>query len=108
MQAGLAAFRQVLADLRWVEGRNLRIDHRWFHGDEPGFDKAAAQNVASNERQVLGRIRVRDEAGGRHTLIGVAAAWTHDGGNAIDNVQIRDLVAVVIPVGRDFVANPEI
>jgi hypothetical protein len=31
-QARLQAFRQGLADLSWVEGRNLHIDVRWAGG----------------------------------------------------------------------------
>ena len=32
-QTRVAAFRQALAELGWVEGRNLRIDWRWTGGD---------------------------------------------------------------------------
>jgi len=40
-QARIAAFRQGLADLGWVEGRNIRIDARW-----PGADFARQQTQA--------------------------------------------------------------
>jgi putative ABC transport system substrate-binding protein len=30
---GLSAFTQALADLGWTDGRNVRIDPRWFGGD---------------------------------------------------------------------------
>jgi len=32
-QTGLTAFRQELARLGWIEGRNVLIDHRWANGD---------------------------------------------------------------------------
>src|SRR5262245_48398224 len=32
-QARLQAFREGLADLRWLEGRNLRFDVRWAGSD---------------------------------------------------------------------------
>jgi putative ABC transport system substrate-binding protein len=32
-QARLAAFRQGLAAVRWIEGNNLQIDVRWSAGD---------------------------------------------------------------------------
>jgi putative ABC transport system substrate-binding protein len=32
-RAGLSAFTQALADLGWTDGRNVRIDLRWFGED---------------------------------------------------------------------------
>jgi len=32
-QARVAAFRQALAELEWIEGRNLKIEWRWTGGD---------------------------------------------------------------------------
>ena len=32
-QGSVASFRDALAKLGWVEGRNLRIDYRWAGGD---------------------------------------------------------------------------
>jgi putative ABC transport system substrate-binding protein len=29
----LSAFTQALADLGWADGRNVRIDPRWYGGD---------------------------------------------------------------------------
>src|SRR2546423_1208520 len=40
-QARLQAFRQALADLGWVEGRNLRMDVRWA-----GIELAAQRSLA--------------------------------------------------------------
>ena len=33
VQSGIAAFREGLAMLGWIEGRNLRIDYRFASGD---------------------------------------------------------------------------
>jgi ABC-type uncharacterized transport system substrate-binding protein len=33
MQARVGAFRQALEELRWAEGRNLKIEWRWTGGD---------------------------------------------------------------------------
>jgi putative ABC transport system substrate-binding protein len=41
-----AAFRQRLAELGWIEGRNLRIDYRWAAGDLDLHRKYAAELLA--------------------------------------------------------------
>jgi putative ABC transport system substrate-binding protein len=33
LKPAISAFTQALADLGWVDGRNVRIDARWFGGD---------------------------------------------------------------------------
>jgi putative ABC transport system substrate-binding protein len=45
-KATLASFRQGLSDLGWVEGRNLRIDYRWYTGDNDRYARDAAELVA--------------------------------------------------------------
>jgi putative tryptophan/tyrosine transport system substrate-binding protein len=45
-QASAAALRQTLGELRWVEGRNIRIDTRWA-----GADPTKARNFA---RELVG------------------------------------------------------
>jgi putative ABC transport system substrate-binding protein len=45
-QAYLGAFRQVLQQLGWAEGRNLRIESRWSAGDAGNARKYAAELVA--------------------------------------------------------------
>jgi putative ABC transport system substrate-binding protein len=44
--ASIAAFRQGMSDMGWVEGRNLRIDYRWYEGDMGQFNNDAAELVA--------------------------------------------------------------
>ena len=45
-QARVAAFRQGLQDLKWVEGRNIRIDIRWGTGDATRVKAYAAELVS--------------------------------------------------------------
>src|SRR6266571_3278003 len=45
-QGWLQAFRQGLADLGWVEGRNLRIDVRWAGPDVAPQQRDARELVA--------------------------------------------------------------
>jgi putative ABC transport system substrate-binding protein len=40
------AFLQGLQRSGWIEGRNIRIDHRWGGGDADNFRKYAAELVA--------------------------------------------------------------
>jgi putative ABC transport system substrate-binding protein len=45
-QAETAAFLQGMQRLGWIEGGNLRIDHRWAGGDAVALHKDAAELVA--------------------------------------------------------------
>jgi putative ABC transport system substrate-binding protein len=45
-QARLAAFLQVLQQLGWTDGRNLRIDYRWGLGDANNIRRYAAELAA--------------------------------------------------------------
>jgi putative tryptophan/tyrosine transport system substrate-binding protein len=45
-QARIAAFRQGLTDLGWVDGRNLRIEYRWAAGDADRIREYTAELVA--------------------------------------------------------------
>jgi putative ABC transport system substrate-binding protein len=73
-QARLAAFTQVLKQLGWSEGRNLRIDTRWATADD--IRRHAAELAALHERKMAGAAQ-RDRAqcdtsggpsGSRHSL----------------------------------------
>jgi putative ABC transport system substrate-binding protein len=46
LQARLAAFQQVLQQLGWTDGRNVRIDYRWGAGSADNTRKYAAELVA--------------------------------------------------------------
>jgi putative ABC transport system substrate-binding protein len=45
-QANMAAFLQVLQQLGWTEGRNVRIDYRWGLGNADNIRKYAAELAA--------------------------------------------------------------
>src|SRR5215471_13080584 len=51
-QANMAAWRQELAKLWWVEGRNLRIDLRHTHGD-PDLMRAYAAELVGFDPDVI-------------------------------------------------------
>ena len=46
MQRSMAAFRQHLRDLGWVEGRNIRLEMRWADGNADRLPTLAADLVA--------------------------------------------------------------
>jgi putative ABC transport system substrate-binding protein len=52
-QVRLAAFRQVLRQLGWIEGRNIRIDERWGAGNPETLRTYVAELVASAPDAVL-------------------------------------------------------
>jgi putative ABC transport system substrate-binding protein len=52
-QARFAAFRQGLADLGWVEGRNLRLDVRWAGPDVASQQSQARELVALTPEVIL-------------------------------------------------------
>ena len=45
-QVRVAAFRQILQQLGWTDGRNLEIDVRWSEGDLQRIRKNAADLAA--------------------------------------------------------------
>ena len=45
-KAFVAAFRQALQELGWVDGRNVRIDMRWGGGNRERYRKYAAELAA--------------------------------------------------------------
>jgi putative tryptophan/tyrosine transport system substrate-binding protein len=64
----LAAFRQGLAELGWVEGRNIRIDVRWAGSDAGRADALAKELVALKPDVLLARstpttVALKNEAG---------------------------------------------
>ena len=45
-QALIAAFREGLQKLGWIDGRNVRIEYRWGGGDAERFRRYAVELVA--------------------------------------------------------------
>src|ERR671936_200605 len=48
----ISAFTQALADLGWTDGRNVRIDHRWF-GDDSNRIRALAQELVGLQPDII-------------------------------------------------------
>ena len=53
IQARLAAFRQVLQQLGWTEGRNVRTESRWGAGNADNTRKYAAELAALTPDVIL-------------------------------------------------------
>src|SRR5262245_55562668 len=45
-QAGLAVFKEILHQLDWVDGRNMRLEIRWARGDPAEARRGAEELVA--------------------------------------------------------------
>jgi putative tryptophan/tyrosine transport system substrate-binding protein len=52
-QARIAAFEEVLRQLGWTDGRNVRIEHRWGGGDPDNIRKQAAELAALTPDVIL-------------------------------------------------------
>jgi putative ABC transport system substrate-binding protein len=48
----VSAFTQALADLGWTDGRNLRMDNRWF-GDDINRMRAFAQELVGLQPDII-------------------------------------------------------
>src|SRR5262249_10325764 len=48
----ISAFTQALADLGWTEGRNVRMDLRWY-GDDTNRTRALAQELVGLQPDVI-------------------------------------------------------
>jgi putative ABC transport system substrate-binding protein len=48
----VSAFTQALADLGWTDGRNLRIDLRWYGNDNPRA-RALAQELVGLQPDII-------------------------------------------------------
>ena len=52
-KARLAAFRQSLEQLGWIDGRNVRIDTKWADGDVERIRRLATEMVAQSPDVIL-------------------------------------------------------
>jgi len=52
-QAFVAAFRDSLRQLGWIEGRNIRIDRRWATADDPGSIPRLANELVALQPDVI-------------------------------------------------------
>jgi putative ABC transport system substrate-binding protein len=48
----LSAFTQALADLGWIDGRNVRMDLRWY-GDDSNRARALAQELVGLKPDII-------------------------------------------------------
>jgi putative tryptophan/tyrosine transport system substrate-binding protein len=45
-QAGVAVFKEILRQLDWIDGRNVRVEIRWARGDPAEAQRSAEELVA--------------------------------------------------------------
>ena len=88
IQARFAAFQQVLQQLGWTDGRNVRIDYRWGLGNADNTRKYAAELAALAPDVIL--------AGGTSTMASLLQATRTV---PIVSVDVAD------PVGAGFVES---
>src|SRR5262245_37928396 len=53
VRVNLAAFRQALQTLGWIDGRNVRIDYRWGDADSERIRRQAQELVALDPDVIL-------------------------------------------------------
>jgi putative tryptophan/tyrosine transport system substrate-binding protein len=87
-QSMIAALHQALRELGWVEGRNIRIDHRWAAGDPARIADLAKQLVALHPDVLVA-----------HTSVPVIALRKETTTIPIVFVQVAD------PIGSGFITN---
>jgi putative tryptophan/tyrosine transport system substrate-binding protein len=87
-QLMVAALHQALRELGWVEGRNIRIDHRWAAGNPGRITDLAKQLVA-----------LQPDALVAHTSVPVIALRKETTTIPIVFVQVAD------PIGSGFITN---
>ena len=59
-QAGLAVFKEILHQLDWIDGRNMRLEIRWARGDSAEARRDAEELVAlpADVIMVTGQLRL--------------------------------------------------
>jgi putative ABC transport system substrate-binding protein len=87
-QSMVAALHQTLEELGWVDGRNLRIDHRWAAGNPARIADLAKQLVALRPDVLIA-----------HTSVPVVALRKETTTIPIIFVQVAD------PIGQGFITN---
>jgi putative ABC transport system substrate-binding protein len=51
-KSSVSAFTQALADLGWTDGRNVRMDVRWY-GDDSNRARALAQELVGLQPEII-------------------------------------------------------
>jgi putative tryptophan/tyrosine transport system substrate-binding protein len=103
-EAFVAAFRERLQKLGWMEGRNIQIDARWGAGSKELTENFARELVASKPDLILSHSTVTTAVILKQTLTipvvfanvtdpigsGFVASFPHPGGNATGFVNMED------------------
>jgi putative ABC transport system substrate-binding protein len=84
----VAALHQALRELGWVDGRNIRVDHRWAAGNSTRIADLAKQLVALQPEVLVA-----------HTSVPVIALRKETTTIPIVFVQVAD------PIGSGFITN---
>ena len=87
-QSMVTALHEELRKLGWIDGRNLRVDHRWAAGNPERATVFAKELVALKPEVIVG-----------HTTPSVIALRKQTGTIPIVFVQISD------PIGSGFITN---
>lgn len=101
--ARVAAFRQAMRDLGYVEGRNLAIEFRWAEGRDDRLGALAAGLVASGvelivtqggaptaaAREASGKLPIVAAISGDLVAAGLAQSFARPGGNVTGLTQIN-------------------
>jgi putative ABC transport system substrate-binding protein len=87
-QSMVAALHQALRELGWVDGRNIRVDHRWAAGNSTRIADLAKQLVALQPEVLVA-----------HTSVPVIALRKETTTIPIVFVQVAD------PIGSGFITN---
>src|SRR5262245_3517486 len=87
-QSMVEALHQTLQELGWVEGRNLRIDHRWAAGNSTRMQAFAKALIALQPDVIVG-----------HGTPPVTALQKETSTIPIVFIQVSD------PIGAGFIAN---
>src|SRR5262249_54699655 len=78
-QRRIAAFRERMQSLGWVDERNVRFEYRWGGGDADRIARHAAELVAAQPDVIMANstpvIAALKRATAHVTLLGGAAAW---------------------------------
>jgi hypothetical protein len=100
--AGVAAFQQVLQQLGWTDGQNLRIDTRWGENDVDRGNRYAAELVALAPDIILGSGTVSVTALQRatRTLPIVFVQVSDPVGSGRPRQRSKDNEAVTTPPGK--------